>query len=197
MITGRQRKNERSHNANSKTQHAKRSSASSSIRNCITSQRAMRRTTSVSARRRSSSSNDQKHKKSNSSLEASTLVLLPPWPFSRDLWEDVVEEEEEEEEEENTRGKRARARAPDMRNIAKALDEAIDILDPEDILDKYWKDLPDEEEMEQDEENTRGKRARARAPDMRKIAKELDEAIDILDPEDILSRRRRRVVRLR
>ena len=109
----------------------------------------------------------------------------------------MVEEEEEEEEEENTRGKRARARAPDMRNIAKALDEAIDILDPEDILDKYWKDLPDEEEMEQDEENTRGKRARARAPDMRNIAKELDEAIDILDPEDILSRRRRRVVRLR
>ena len=35
----------------------------------------------------------------------------------------------------------------------------------------------------------RGKRARARAPDMRTIAKELDEAIDILDPEDILSRR--------
>ena len=34
-------------------------------------------------------------------------------------------------------------------------------------------------------------------PDMRNIAKELDEAIDILDPEDILSRRRRRVVRLR
>ena len=32
---------------------------------------------------------------------------------------------------------------PDMRNIAKELDEAIDILDPEDILDKYWKDLPD------------------------------------------------------
>ena len=109
----------------------------------------------------------------------------------------VEEEEEEEEEEENTRGKRARARAPDMRNIAKAIDEAIDILDPEDILDKYWKDLPDEEEMEQDEENTRGKRARARAPDMRKIAKELDEAIDILDPEDILSRRRRRVVKFR
>ena len=105
-------------------------------------------------------------------------------------------EQEEEEEEENTRGKPARARAPDMRNIAKALDEAIDILDPEDILDKYWKDLPDEE-MEQDEENTRGKRARARAPDMRKIAKELDEAIDILDPEDILSRRRRRVVKFR
>ena len=84
---------------------------------------------------------------------------------------------------------------PDMRNIAKELDEAIDILDPEDILDKFWKGLPDEEEVEQDEENTRGKRARARAPDMRKIAKELDEAIDILDPED--SRRRRRVVRLR
>ena len=34
-------------------------------------------------------------------------------------------------------------------------------------------------------------------PDMLNIAKELDEAIDILDPEDILSRRRRRVVRLR
>ena len=100
-----------------------------------------------------------------------------------------MEEEEEEEEEENTLGKRTRARALDMRNIAKAIDEAIDILDPEDILDKYWKDLPDEEEMEQDEENTRGKRARARAPDMRTIAKELDEAIDILDPEDIPSRR--------
>ena len=29
----------------------------------------------------------------------------------------------------------------------------------------------------------------ASMPDMRNIAKELDEAIDILDPEDILSRR--------
>ena len=86
----------------------------------------------------------------------------------RDLWKEV---------EEDTPGKRARARAPDMRKIAKELEQAIDILDPEDILDKYWKDLPDEEEMEQDEENTRGKRARARAPDMRKIGKELDEAI--------------------
>ena len=34
-------------------------------------------------------------------------------------------------------------------------------------------------------------------PGMLNIAKELDEAINILDPEDILSRRRRRVVRLR
>ena len=84
-----------------------------------------------------------------------------------------------------------------MRTIAKELDEAIDILDPEDILDKYWKDLPDEEETEQDEENTWGKRARVRAPDMRKVAKELDEEICILDPEDILSRRRRRVVKFR
>ena len=55
----------------------------------------------------------------------------------------------------------------------------------------------EEEEEEEEEENTRGKRARARAPDMRNIAKAIDEAIDILDPEDILSRRRRRVVRLR
>ena len=65
-----------------------------------------------------------------------------------------------EQDEGNTRGKRAQARAPHMRKIAEELDEAIDILDPEDILDKYWKDLPDEEEMEQDEENMRGKRAR-------------------------------------
>ena len=61
-----------------------------------------------------------------------TIQFPKLYNISRDLWEDVVEEEEEEEE--NTRGKRARARAPDMRNIAKALDEAIDILDPEDIL---------------------------------------------------------------
>ena len=40
---------------------------------------------------------------------------------------------------------------PDMRNIAKELDEAIDILVPEDILDKFWKDLPDDEDVEQDE----------------------------------------------
>ena len=57
--------------------------------------------------------------------------------------------------------------------------------------------MVEEEEEEEEEENTRGKRARARAPDLRNIAKALDEAIDILDPEDILSRRRRRVVRLR
>ena len=39
------------------------------------------------------------------------------------------------------RGRRARARK--MRIIAKDLDEATDILDIEDIGEKYWKDLPD------------------------------------------------------
>ena len=39
------------------------------------------------------------------------------------------------------RGKRLRAR--NMRIIAKDLDEATDILDIEDIGEKYWKDLPD------------------------------------------------------